>query len=130
MENSIEVKYDSICAVTLRDIMRVTSNTNKISLKNFNADNDEHMFVLGLIMSCYGVLGSKNIEVDCSFSMRRKLNKKYGKHYPKFNKTDKKNTDTIDVVELLNKIKPYAVQLCGHTFLFSDIYKAYYEGDN
>lgn len=128
MENDIFVKYDSICATTLMNILALTKEHKEIQLKGFDWSSDEHKFFFCVLVSCYGVL-EKPISIDVSRFRRRKLQKKYGGTIGKISRTPKDSVIAIDVQEILECMRQNACEICGDSFRFGDIYHAYYEGD-
>jgi hypothetical protein len=44
-------------------------------------------------------------------------------------KAEKDEEVVVDIVEMLEFMRPYSKQLCGEDFTFADIYNEYYKGD-
>ena len=76
-------------------------------------------------MACWSVLGEKDVTIESNFFTRCRLSKKY-KKICKIGNTNKTQETKIDVPELLECLRDYAVSLCGKDFNFGDIYDAYY----
>ena len=107
------------------NIKTLTSGVNYIYLKGFDYDNEDHQFVLAVIHACYNILEEKDILIDAGPFTRRAISKKY-KALTRVRKPKNEPEKYVDVDELLEFMYPTAQNLCGLTFLFSDIYNAYY----
>ena len=125
--NSLDVKYDAICYAALQNIAYKTKGAERIVLRNFYYNNEEHLFVIGLIMSCWSILGERTVAIDDGMFARYALTKKY-KQITKVEKAKDNEDVYVDVDDMLEFMRPYAESLCGETFLYSDIYDAYYSG--
>lgn len=125
MENDIRVKYDSLCYATMLNLRTLTSGADRIVLRNFDAKNKEHLFVVAVAMACWGILGERPIAADCGFFARWKLSRRY-KDVSKIYSAKKEEAIFVDVEELLDYMRGTACELCGDDFRFGDIYDAYY----
>ena len=128
MENNMQVKYDYLCYATFANVRHLTGDADRISFKNFDAKNEEHLCVLCVTIACLGILSKEEIALDCDVWARRKLKKKYQSNC-KISKLDKEDKNIIDVKELLEFMRGPARDLCGEDFTFADIYNKYYKGD-
>ena len=127
MENDLQVKYDSICYITFKNIAHLTKNVDRIVLKHFDWHNGEHKFVLSIINACYGLLDNKDVAIDAGPMTRSIIAKSYP-NFGKIKKVTKADEIFVDVPELLDKMRDYACDLCGDLFSFWDIYDEYYSG--
>lgn len=125
MEDVLQVKYDSICYITFKNIHFLTDGANRIVLKNFDWQNKEHKFVVAIINACYGLLDNRKVAIDVSPLTRGAIARKYPA-FGRVGKPRKDETKFVDVPDLLEKMRRYANESCGVEF--SDIYDAYYSG--
>ena len=124
---SYEREYDGLIGLTFYNLSTMLKN-DKMVLINFDRKNIEHLFILRVALMVRDI---HNIELylDCSNSQRFLLNWKMRKGFRKIRKINSKETVTqVDVVELLNLMRPDGIARLGENFSFTDIYKAYYEG--
>ena len=126
MENDLYVNYDALCYATFINIKTLTSDVNYIYLKGFDYNNEDHQFVLAVIHACYSILEEKDILVNVGPWTRRAISNKY-KALTRVRKPKNEPEKCVDVDELLDFMYPTAQNLCGSTFLFGDIYNAYYK---
>lgn len=124
--SDLQVKYDSICYHLYNGVKNLSEGGDCINFVNFDHTNDEHKLVLAITAACSGILGNRNVTIDCPFGARRRLASKYKKTF-KVLKNDGTKLPQIDVNELLDGLREWACQLCGENFTFGEIYKAYYE---
>ena len=127
MENDIRVKYDSICYKTFLNVRHLTEGADCIVLKNFDYGNQEHQFILAVTVACSSILGNRNLVIDTNVFYRKLIAKRYPT-IGKIGKVTGKEKMVVDVPELLDFMRPSAVELCGECFTFGDIYKEYYSG--
>lgn len=128
MEIDMQVKYDHLCYAILANVKHLTGDADRISFKNFDAKNEEHLCVLCVTIACMGILNKEEIALDCGTWARRKLKKKY-KSNCDICKLDEEDENVIDIVDLLRFMSGPAHELCGEDFTFADIYNEYYKGD-
>ena len=124
---SYEREYDGLIGLTFYNLSTMLKN-DKMVLINFDRKNIEHLFILRVALMVRDI---HNIELylDCSNWQRFLLNWKMRKGFRKIRKINSKETVTqVDVVELLNLMRPDGIARLGENFSFTDIYKAYYEG--
>lgn len=126
MENDLRIKYDCICYKTFLNLRYLTEDAKCIVLKNFDYHDDEHQFILAIVAACSGLLGDKEVAIDVNIFYRKSLTKKYP-NLGKIKRVTGKEKKVVDVPELLEFMRPSAVELCGEWFLFDDIYREYYE---
>ena len=127
MENDLQVKYDSICYITFKNIAHLTDGANRIVLRNFDWHNNEHKFVIAIVNACYGLLDNRKVAVDEGPLARGSIARKF----PAFGRVGKPRKDEdkfVDVPEMLEFMRGYANELCGIVFTFGNIYDAYYSG--
>ena len=127
MENDIRVNYDSLCYATMINIKTKTSGADRIVLRNFHSKNKEHLYVLAITMTCWNILGEREVAIDDGLLARIALNKKY-KKICKIDKAQDYENIFVDVEEMLEFMRGPACDLCGDQFTFGDIYDAYYSG--
>lgn len=127
MKEELRLEYDSLCYATMVNIHTKSLGADRIVLRNFHYDNKEHQFVLAVTMACWNILGEKEIAIDDNMFARKMLNKKY-KNICKIGKATEEETKYVDVEELLEFMRPHAIEICGDGFTFGDIYDAYYSG--
>ena len=127
MENDIRVKYDSICYKTFLNVRYLTEGANNIVLKNFNYSDQEHQFVLAVVVACSNILGNRSLAIDTNVFYRKLIAKRYAA-IGKVKKVTDMEEKVVNVPELLDFMRPSAVELCGESFTFGDIYKEYYSG--
>ena len=90
------------------------------------AKNKEHLFVFATTMACWGILGEKDVAINCGFFTRLKLKWKYRK-VCRITKISKKEKEiAINIPELLEFMRGPACESCGPNFRFGDIYDAFY----
>ena len=123
--NDIFVKYDHLCYITFLNIKTKADGMDRICFKDFDASNKEHMFVLSVAISCYGLL-NRNIAVPSFFWTRRRLNKHYDSSCKIEKITKEEKEKGISVCDMLEFMRGYACELVGPEFRFGDIYEAYY----
>lgn len=125
MEEDVKVKYDSICYKTFLNVRYLTEGADCIVLKNFDYSNQEHQFVLAVIIACSSILGNRGLAIDTNVFYRKLI----AKRYPTIGKIEKvtgKEEKAVNVPDLLDFMRPSAIELCGESFTFGDIYKEYY----
>jgi hypothetical protein len=127
MENDLQVKYDSICYVTMLNVKTKTDGAKRIVFRNFKCDNKEHQFVLAVTNACRGILDDREIAIDDKWIPCLLLSHKYKKSGG-IKKAKKDETIFVDVPDMLEVMRGYACELCGEDFRFGDIYDAYYGG--
>lgn len=127
MENDLFVKYDSLCYTTFLNIRHLTTDANRIVLRNVDWDNEEHRFVIHIINACYNILGEKEVAIDVGFFTRRAIAHEC-KALGKIRKPKPDEDKFVDVPEMLEFMREAANELCGIVFTFGDIYDAYYSG--
>lgn len=127
MEENIQVKYDSICYITLMNIKSLTDKVDYIVLKNFDHKNKEHLFIMAVINACYGVLGNKKVLINKNIVIRKHLANK-NKAVGKILHSSGKELVQVDVQDLLELMRGYSCGLCGEGFTFGEIFDAYYGG--
>lgn len=122
----ITMEYDAICYKTFANVLTLSKNCDKICFINFDPKNKEHLFILANTMACWGILGEKDIALDCGFFARLKFAWKYRKvcNIKKINKKERENA--INVPEVLEYMRGPACESCGPSFRFGDIYDAFY----
>lgn len=125
MENDMQVKYDHLCYAIFANVRHLTGDADRISFKNFDAKNEEHLCVLCVTVACLGILGKEEIALDCGMRARRKLKKKYQSNC-EICKLDEEDKNVIDVKDVLEFMRGPARELCGEDFTFADIYREYY----
>ena len=125
MENDLRVKYDSICYKTFLNVRYLTEGADCIVLKNFDYNDDEHQFVLAVVVACSSILGNRDLAIDINLFQRKLIAKKYPT-IGKIKKVTDKENKVVDVPELLDFMRPSAMELCGEYFTFDDIYNEYY----
>ena len=125
MENDLRVKYDSICYKTFLNVRYLTEGADCIVLKNFDYNDDEHRFVLAVVVACSSILGNRDLAIDINLFQRKLIAKKYPT-IGKIKKVTGKENKVVDVPELLDFMRPSAMELCGEYFTFDDIYNEYY----
>lgn len=127
MEEDVRIKYDSICYKTFLNVRHLTEGADCIVLKNFDYNDDEHQFVLAVVVACSGILGNRDLAIDTNVFHRKLIAKRYPT-IGKIRKVTGKEKKVVDVPDLLDFMRPSAMELCGEWFTFDDIYKEYYSG--
>ena len=127
MENDLFVKYDSLCYTTFLNIRHLTTDANRIVLRNVDWNNEEHKFVIHIINACYSILGEKEVAIDVGPFTRNAISREC-KALGKIRKPNSDEDKSVDVPELLEFMRGAANELCGIVFTFGDIYNAYYSG--
>lgn len=127
MDKELLEKYDSICYKTFLNVRYLTEGSDCIILKNFDYGNQEHQFVLAIVVACSGILGNRDIAIDTNVFYRKLISKKYP-GIGKIKKVIGNEEKVVDVPELLNFMRPHGIELCGKDFTFGDIYEEYYSG--
>lgn len=122
----LSIEYDSLCYHTYVKIALASQDTEEIAFKGFNYNNKEHQFVIALTMACIGILGNKDVAIDGSNIARFLLRRRYNKVCD-FKRLTKNHENVIDINELLNSLRPMAIERCGSEFDFGIIYENYYE---
>lgn len=117
--------YDSICCTTYLNIKEKTKGADRMVFRNLDYSNKEHKFVIAMAMACWGILGERDVAVDCGFIDRWAVAQKYKKTC-KVGPAKKDETIFVDVPDLLELMRGYACELCGPEFRFGDIYDEYY----
>lgn len=125
MSDELKNKYDTICYCIFNGVDNLSDGAKRIALKNVDHTNVEHEFVIALIASCSGVLGNRDLAIDGSIRARNSWARQYKKAI-RVKKLEDWDTNVIDINELLDGLRPYAKELCGENFLYSDIYYEYY----
>jgi hypothetical protein len=125
MENDLRVKYDSICYKTFLNVRYLTEGADCIVLKNFDYNDNEHQFVLAVVVACSSILGNRDLAIDINLFQRKLIAKKYPA-IGKIKKVTGKENKVVDVPDLLDFMRPSATELCGEYFTFEDIYNEYY----
>ena len=125
MENDLQVKYDALCYATFINVRHKSHGAERIVFRNFDHTNKEHLFVMSVTMACAGVLGDREVAVDCGLLARKALNKQY-QNSRKIGKARDDEDKYIDVPEMLEFMRGPACESCGVEFTFGDIYDAYY----
>lgn len=124
MADDLQMKYDSICYCLFNGLRNLSHNEKSINLQNFDGKNKEHLLVVAIAAACANVLGERDLAIDGPMGIRRRLAAKYKKSI-----TIVKNKEIgkqIDVNELLDGLRAWAVELCGESFTFADVYDKYY----
>jgi hypothetical protein len=125
MTNELQIKYDQLCYATLANVKHLTGEADRVSFKNFDAQNEEHLCVLCVTIACLGILNREEIAIDCGRRARKKLRKKYQASCD-ICKLDEEDENVIDICDMLNYMRGPAKELCGEDFTFGDIYKEFY----
>jgi hypothetical protein len=125
MTDDLQMKYDSLCYAIMKNVAIKSHGADRICFVNFNPRNDEHLCVLAVTAACAGILGDREVTLDCDMWSRRKLAKKYKKMLI-IDKAEKDEEIVVDVVEMLDFMRAYAEELCGKDFTFGDIYREFY----
>ena len=123
MTDDIRLKYDAMCYATMLNVHTLSKNADRICFKNFNPTNEEHLCVLAVTAACSGILGDRDVHLDCGPFARRILARQY-RGTCTIGKLTKDDNIVIDICELIEYMHP----ACDG-FDFADIYKAYYKGD-
>lgn len=127
MENDIFVKYDSLCYKTMVNIHTKTKGANRIVLRNFNWKDSEHKFIVAILNAYRTVFGEREVAIETSPMTRRAISRKFGA-LGKIYKPKDEEVIYVNVAEMLEFMRPAAMELCGEWFTFGDIYKEYYSG--
>jgi hypothetical protein len=123
--DSYYVAYDHICYTALMGLYSRTKETDTILFAGFDWNNKEHRFLLHIALNFPSTLGEKQIAVDASWFVRRKIMRKTQR---KVLFTPHGSTSVINVPEFLELLRPSAQKLFdGESFSFGDIYEVYYE---
>ena len=117
-------KYDTICYYAYHYTKLGSEDAERIAFRNFNVNDDEHIFLLNVAFSCWGLLGNKPVAVDSNWLERAKLSHKYRK-FCKIEKV-KDGEMGIDAGVLIELLKGAAFKECGTVFSFSEINEEYY----
>ena len=120
----LEMKYDSVCYAIFNALRNLSQGADSINLKDFDYKNKEHLFVIALAAACAGALEKKTLAIDGPMGARRRLAAKYKKSI--IIVKNKGEGKQINVPEILEGLREWAVALCGDGFTFGDIYRAYY----
>lgn len=117
--------YDEICYAAFVNLFTLSKNSDTIALCCFNPKNEEHLFVLGVAKGLAGTNGKK-VVLDVSRFQLWKLNRGIDKDC-RLGRMSEKETDCgINPDELLDFMRPKAIEACGEDFTFADIYKQFY----
>ena len=127
MENNLQTIYDTICYKTFLNVKHLTDGADSIVLKNFDYKDEEHQCVLAIIVACIGILGDKKLIIDTNFFNRKRLMKKYPA-VGKITGITGKEEKVINLPDLLDFMRPSAIELSDDWFIFENIYKEYYTG--
>lgn len=123
--NDRYVKYDHICQAALLGLYVRTKDTKNISFTGFDWNNDEHKFLFFIALNFPSTLGEKEIAVDASWFVRRKITRKAR---CKVLFTSRKDTPAVNVPEFLELLRPVAKEVFpNEQFSFGDIYEVYYK---
>lgn len=125
MRSDMEVNYDALCYATMLNIKTKTSGAKRIVFRNFDWQDKEHKFVMAVTMACWNILGEREVAIDGSILNRAKVAWQYRKQ-SKVKKAKNDELIFVDVLELLEFMRPHAENICGEGFYFGDIYDAYY----
>jgi hypothetical protein len=117
--------YDEICGAAFVNLFTLAKDSNPIVLCNFDPANEEHLFVLGVAKGLAGTLGKK-IGLDVNRFQLWKLNRGIDKECRMIRIKEQDAELPIDPDELLDFMRPKAVEACGNDFTFADIYNQYY----
>ena len=122
---SYYVAYDHICYTALMGLYSRTKEIDTISFTGFDWNNKENRFLLYIALNFPSTLGEKQIAVDASWFVRRKITQKTRR---KVLFTSRESTSVINVPEFLELLRPSALKIFeGESFSFGDIYEVYYE---
>jgi hypothetical protein len=125
MTDDLQMKYDALCYAIMQNVTIKSHGADRICFVNFDPKNDEHLCILAVTSACAGILGDREVTLDCDAWSRRKLAKKYKKMMT-ISKAEKDEENVVDVVEMLEFMRPHSKQLCGEDFTFGDIYREFY----
>ena len=125
MTGELQMKYDALCYAIMRNVAIKSHGADRICFVNFNPRNDEHLCILAVTGACAGILGDREVTLDCDMWSRRKLARKY-KRVITISKAEKNEEIVVDIVEMLEFMRGPAKEMCGEDFTFGDIYREYY----
>jgi hypothetical protein len=114
--------YDEICGAAFVNLFTLSKDSETITFCNFNPKNEEHLFVLGVARGLAGSFGKK-VALDISKFQLWKLNRGIDKDCRLVRATTKVG---INPNELLEFMRPKAMEACGKDFTFAEIYNKYY----
>lgn len=117
--------YDEICGAAFVNLFTLTKDSDPIALCGFDPSNEEHLFVLGVAKGLAGTLGKK-IGLDVNRFQLWKLNRGIDKECRMIRIKEQDAELPIDPDELLDFMRPKAVEACGDDFTFAEIYNKYY----
>lgn len=123
MTDDIRLKYDAMCYAIMLNVGTLSKHTEAICFKGFNPKNEEHLCVLAVTMACSGILGDRDVHLDCGLFARKALARKY-RGTCTISKLTKEDNIAIDICEVIEYMRP----ACDG-FTFADIYNEYYKGD-
>ena len=123
MTDDIRLKYDALCYAIMLNVRTLSKDTDTICFKGFNPKNEEHLCVLAVTMACSGILGERDVRLDCGLFARIALAHKYRKVCA-IGKLTKNDDIVIDICDMIEFMRPAC-----KGFTFADIYNEYYKGD-
>jgi hypothetical protein len=126
--SELEKKYNEICGATMTNIYTTTKKWKTIPITDLNLKNPEHLFVLNVALAIGGVV-EKPVAIQASKFKLWRINKKLHLKYKgtKIVAITEELEDVIKPNDLLEYMYPWASELCGQDFGFSDIYHEFYE---
>ena len=116
--------YDTICYHAFCAIRVASKDEEQIVFRNVDIHNDEHIFLLNVAFSCWGLLGNKPVAVDTNWLQRSWLCHKYNKFSP----IEKAASGVagIDMNTLIEGLKGISFKEFGTVFSLSEINEEYY----
>ena len=117
MTDDIRLKYDAMCYAIMLNVRTLSKDADTICFKGFDPINEEHLCVLAVTMACSGILGDRDVCLDCGPFARKSLAHQYRKTC-KIYKLTKDEDVVIDICDMIEFMR----HACDG-FNFADIYR-------
>ena len=120
-------EYDGLVGITMLNIYSLSKQDKTIKLCRFDKKNKEHLYILRIAYLARDIYGFE-IEVEGSWWDIFCLNLKNHRGFKRVKRYKIKNEDNvINVLMLLDFMRPEGKTRLGKDFSFADIYEEYYE---